>query len=212
MDKERTVKRKPFTQIPDNVVRNNKISSGEFVLLLKFKYQYYLNKNNKELIFDLNKLKCSMNINDSRTLKKYLLNLHEHKLIDIYGELTGRKPITFNLNIDKIEEKPFTQLPTSIMDKIDKIDSTGIRLLYYYESYIVRSNVNKQFSYAALKTIERDTGINEKTIVKYNRILEKEKLLQVKKHKLSTEYNYTDNDDLIFDKYNNHYYVQIENM
>src|SRR5690606_34622114 len=135
-----------------------------------------------------------------RTIKKYFDHLHQLGYIKEKLVIKRKNPINVHLIIEKLQEKPYTQLPVSILEKLDTIDYIGLRLLYYYESYINRTQIQNQFCFAAMDTIEKHTWISKKTIIKYNEILVKSKLLKIEKHKLETEYNYTEQDELIFDK------------
>jgi hypothetical protein len=201
-----------YIQIPNSIIKNPKVNPIDFSLLVKFKYLYYDCGNNYDFEIDLQKLKLNLYINDNRTIKKCFENLYELRYIKEQIEIKKRKPIHIKLNEKWIKEKPFTQLQANILDWIEDIDYVGIRLLYYYESFINRSIIKNQFCFASMDTIGKDTGITKKTLIKYNEILVKSKLLKIEKHKLTTEYNYTENDELVFDKYNNHYSVKVGNI
>lgn len=201
-----------FIQIPHKVIRNPNINCTEFVMLMQLKYSSYTNGNVNEFDVDLQKLKCAINIGDTRTIKKCLHTLYQNKYIVEEVKIINKHPLHVILDMEKLNEKPFAQLSAKLLDCIDQIDYIGVRLLYYYESYIVRSDVRKQYCYPSIETIVRNTGISKNTVTRYNELLVKSKLLKIEKHKLGTEYSYNDNDDLIFDRYNNHYYVRVENI
>jgi hypothetical protein len=123
---------------------------------------------------------------------------------------------TVSLNETLIKSKTkFTHIYISLLDKLPIIQANGIRLLCYYESNINRSDRNKpgsHFCFTSIDTISQETGLSRKTIIKYNLILERAKLLDIDKHKLGTDYRYDDKDGIIFNKYNNHYFVRLENI
>jgi hypothetical protein len=183
----------------------------EFCLLLRLKYLSFTSGNKDIYDVYFGRLKSNLYINDNRTMKKCLNNIHKQGYINEDVDVQRKKPVQIKLNMELLNEKPFSQLPTTLLDQIQEIDYVGIRLLYYYESYINRSSGN-QFCFPSVETIVNDTGISKNTVTKYNEILKNKQMLRIVKHQLSTEYDYKDNDELIFDKYNNHYYVKVNNM
>ncbi|MNK97755.1 hypothetical protein D3C87_1181020 [compost metagenome] len=165
------------------------------------------------LELDPNEFKRALDINDNRTLKKSLSSLFKNSYLRSECKIVRGKPLTIEINEERFKlNDNFTQLPTKLLSMIKEIGCVGVRLLYYYESYIIRSKVRNQFCYAAIDSIYTDTGISQKTILKYNELLRKAKLLKIEKHELKTDYEYTEADELIFTRYNNHYYVRLENI
>jgi hypothetical protein len=200
-------------QIPNQVIRNPNVSSLEFMIITKFKELEYENSSSEFFIHSKSHLKDVFRLNDNRTIKKSLNNIYEEgylsKPVTIDSHSIGK--VILNNELLKVKSN-FTQVYMSIMKYYDSIGANGVRLLFYYESYINRKITNNQFCYASIKTISAETGLNSKTIIKYNEILKKQKLLHIDKHKLGTEYRYDENDKVIFSKFNNHYSVRLESI
>lgn len=162
---------------------------------------------------DINKLRSILNVEDNRTIKTAFKNLVAQGYILNNVEIVKRKPSTVAINKKKIEKgNQYTQLPTALIGKVDSIGHRGIRLLYYYESYVNRSSGLKQFAYPGFKRICIETSVNQDTLDKYNDILIKEKLLKVQKH--DPEHVYENEEDEIgrIHKHNNHYEVRLDNI
>jgi predicted transcriptional regulator len=210
-------KKKIQLQIPDEIIRNycvdfNHYDFGVYALL---RYAHFRNPNKDKDKLEINH-KFMMNklfINDSRTLKKSLNKLYKYGFIEEEIKRLPRNGILkLEFNHSPFKTKSFTQLPTSLINKIEQIGLIGYRLIYYYESYINRKDViSKQFCFVGQDTISSELNINKETIKKYNDILKKSKLVTIKKHKLEFD-GYDDLDNIVFNKYNNHYYVHIDKM
>lgn len=200
-------------QIPNQVIRNPNVSSLEFMIITKFKELEFENSSSEFIIHSKSHLKDIFDINDNRTIKKSLTKIYDEGYllnpVSIDSHSVGK--VALNNELLKVKSN-FTQVYMNIMKYYGTIGANGVRLLFYYESYINRKITNNQFCYTSIKTISAETGLNSKTIVKYNEILKKEKLLHIDKHKLGTDYRYDDNDKVIFSKYNNHYSVRLENI
>jgi hypothetical protein len=151
---------------------------------------------------------------DNRTLKKCLQNLHKQQIILEYiDKLPKQKALELTFDPIPFESKKFTQLPANILNKVEHIGVIGLRLLFYYESYINRTNPpEKQFAFPAIETIAKDLHINKETVIEYNEKLKKNKLLKITKHKLENTGEYDSLDNALFTKYNNHYHVQIDKI
>jgi DNA-binding transcriptional regulator YhcF (GntR family) len=113
-----------------------------------------------------------------------------------------------------LDNKTFKQVPASVLNRIDNIGVIGLRLLFYYESFINRTDdITKQFAFPAIETTSKALGLNKNTVIKYNEILESQNLLKVTKHKLEYVDEYTSLDEPIgFIKYHNHYNVLVNNL
>jgi hypothetical protein len=148
-------------------------------------------------------------IGDNRTFKKCLDTLYNNNLITDKIEKLPRNNQPISVRI-KHKKTIFTQLPSTVLYKIKDIGHTGLRLLFYYESYINRKN-GKEFAYPSQKTIAKDLKYSYTTIDKYNALLVKYKLLKIVVHDF--ELNGFDKlDKPLFTRYNNHYYVRLENI
>ncbi|OZB98041.1 hypothetical protein [Paenibacillus sp. XY044] len=202
-----------WIQLPRSIIKDPRLSSLEFCILARFKFLQFASSGMGKFEIDLNELKRSLEVNDNRTLKKALDNLYQYKYISKQVTFNRGRPVEVILDLDKMNlNNDFTQLPLKLFSKVGEIGHHGFRLLYYYESYVNRNKDHKQFCFAALETIENETGISRKTIVKYNKILVKAKLLQIDRHELETDYQYDEAGELIFNKYNNHYEVRLEKL
>lgn len=210
-------KKKIQLQIPDEIIRNQCVDFNhyDFGVYAMLKYAHFLNPNKDKDMLEVDH-KFMMNklfINDSRTLKKSLNKLYKCEFIEEEIKRLPRNGILkLKFNPSPFKTKSFTQLPVNLINKIEQIGLIGYRLIYYYESYINRKDViSKQFCFVAQDTISSELNINKETIKKYNDILKKSKLVTIKKHKLESD-GYDDLDNIVFNKYNNHYYVHIDKM
>lgn len=210
-------KQKAFLRIPDYLIRNNGviINATDFALLCILKQQSFLSKN-ATFNVDSRMLRQALCVGDTRTLKKSLLALKQIGVITSEILMPKRGPMTITLSDSILNATPFTRLPTGILRRLEKIGHVGLRLLFYYESHINRTSVKTQFCFSSFKTITDRLKIGDSTLSNYNDVLEKEKLLTVKKDVLHTDYEYTTGptgeDRLVSTKYNNHYTPMIEKM
>ncbi|TYS46747.1 hypothetical protein [Bacillus infantis] len=157
-------------------------------------------------------------LEDNKTFKKHLQGLCEKKIITNEIKSLPRKnglEITLNeLVIPELNKKRgfFTQLPTNVLNRevIQVAGHVGVRMLYYYKSYINAKDWSKQYCFVAEETAAEDLGITVKTIIKYNTLLKKWKFLKIDKHEVG--HGYGDNkhgqEQLLFTKYNNHYFLR----
>lgn len=210
-------KKKMYIQIPDEIIRNqcvdfNHYDFGVYALL---KHAYFRNpKQDKDCLeIDHKFLMHKLFISDNRTLKKSLNTLYKYEIIkEEIKRLPTKGALKITFNPLPFKSKSFTQLPLSLINKVEYIGLIGYRLLYYYESFINRKDViSKQFCFIGQETIHKELGIDFNTIKKYNDILKKQKLITIKKHKLQED-GYDEFDNLIYTKHNNHYYVHIDKM
>jgi hypothetical protein len=205
-------------QVPSSVVRNEDVhlTSGDFLLYARLCFLYFKNYKNEEIKVDHKKLMNNLHISDTRTLKKRLGSLYKNKLIN--NEITkfpkkGEIVILFNGKIS-VESKHFTQMNVKIFDYLEEIDEHSFRLVFYYKSHI---NLNSKdegkkidFCFVGMDTLANNLKMAKKTIVESNKVLSKCKLIKIEKHKLKTNYEYDQNDELVYDKYNNHYKLNNE--
>jgi RNA-binding protein YhbY len=209
-------KTKLVIQIPDEVIRNVdlKLDSNTFAMYAYLKFLHFRNYKNNEIELDHNKFKHKLYISDNRTLKKCFMKLHKEQIIlELINKLPTKGAIKITFDPEPFTSKTFTQLPATVLNKIEHIGSIGLRLLFYYESFINRTDeLSKQFAFPAIETISKSLGINKETIINYNNLLKKHKLIKVKKHKLEWNGEYDSLDQPLFTKYNNHYYVKLENL
>lgn len=210
-------KKKLQIQIPDEIIRNYCVDFNhyDFGVYAMLKYAHFRNpnKDKDKLEVDHKIMMNKLFINDSRTLKKSLNKLYKYGFIEEEIKRLPRNGILkLEFNPSPFKTKSFTQLPASLIYKIEQIGLIGYRLIYYYESYINRKDViSNQFCFVGQDTISSELNINKETIKKYNDILKKSKIVTIKKHKLEFD-GYDDLDNIVFNKYNNHYYVHIDKM
>lgn len=213
MEKEKT---KLIIQIPDEIIRNTgcTLDAKEFAVYTYLKFLHFRNYNNNEIEIDHNAFKHKLYISDNRTLKKSFLSLHKQQFIlELINKFPTKGSLSLTFDPVPFESKTFTQLPATVLNRVDNIGVIGLRLLFYYESFINRTDeLVKQFAFPALDTTSEALGINKETVVAYNEILKKNNVLKVKKHKLEWDGGYNDLDKPLFTKYNNHYFVKLEKL
>lgn len=199
-------------KVPTCIVRNENIqlSNGEFLLYARLSFLYFRNYQKEEIIVDHKKLMLNIGITDSRTLKKYINNLYKTKLIkNNISQLSrkGRTQIIFNSEI--LKDQQFTLMNADIFNYIGRIGENEFRLIWYYKSHINidDKNSDKSFCYVSYKTLGDNLKMGNTTIHNANKILLDNKLIKIDKHELGHNFEYNENDELIFTKYNNHYYV-----
>lgn len=202
----------PFIQLPNNLIRDPKINAVDFVLLFKLKQQTFLH-NSDVIHLPNDALKFSILVSDNKTIKKSYENLYNHGYLLEPAELVRRKPVKFAVNPEKLSSPDqYTQLPIYTLQRLDKIKHVGFRLLYYYSSYINSTTASKLYAYPAIETTKTHLGVHKDTILQYNRILEKAKLIKIEKHKLEHNHTYDVNDRIEWNKYNNHYYIYMDKL
>jgi hypothetical protein len=228
MSKVKTKTNKTFQiQIPHKIIRSSKMDCTTFFVYAKLVQLYRWRGSKSEVLaFGHTNFKYYTNIKSNQKLKKSLNKLYEMKLIRTKVDELPRNQLLeieinpfFDLNkVGKEKEDRFsyTQLPYILLDKcmIDEIGHTGVRLLYYYESYTNRKKTFP-FCFTSMRTIQKETGLSENTIIRYNKILEKNKLIDIKRHKLEMDGYIEDefgNERAYFQRYNNHYRVNIERI
>ncbi|MBT2723065.1 helix-turn-helix domain-containing protein [Bacillus sp. ISL-46] len=210
-------------QVPTEIVRSNSLSSGEFVLLLKLIDAYYgQTTKSLEISVDYKALMFYSAIKDQSTFKKRLEGLHKHGWVENeIGDLPRKGNLKIVLNKDVIPQLRdtkgvFTQLPSNVMSRkvIETVGDTGVRLLYYFMSYINYKNIQKHKCYTSVETIAEHLGITEKTVIKHNKILEKLNFIKIEKHETETDTYITANgkEKYLFQKFNNHYFLKLDKI
>lgn len=211
---------KLHVQVPTNVIRNEGmyISNGDFLLYTRLCYLYFRNYNNEEIKIDHKKLMRNIGVSDTRTLKKRLLSLYKNKLIN--NEIKtfpkrGEIVILFNGNVQK-ESKHFTMMNLKIFDFLEKIDEHSFRLVFYYKSHInkgVKKKENEKvidYCFVGIETLKNNLKMGSDTIKNSNELLVKHKLIKIIKHRLAHNDEYDEDNELIYDRYHNHYIVREE--
>lgn len=201
-------KKVSLLQIGRSIIKDKNLSATDFTL---YAYLKMMNSiiTDSVLVISRNKLMDYVKIIDKRTLTKSIENLIKYGAIFSSGYKSGN----FNIALNKelfICESDFAQLPTNLLiNFLEKIDHTGFRLLYYYESFINRSSGEENmFCYPSYEEITRTLGISDPTLTKYNKILEDNKLLRITKHFIRTESTVKNDSLVLFKRYNNHYTPQ----
>lgn len=205
-------------QIPNSIVRSGTFSPVEFVMIGNLIQAYYMQPgDNKQYIFEIDHSNFMhySKVKKNETFKKYLSNLHNNGIIlNEIDKLPRKDGLKIHINSNLINPEYFTQMEYSTLSRkvIDKVGHTGIRLLYYYESFINRKN-NKEFCFVSIETIQKELGLSNKTITEYNKKLKAAYFIKVEANPIDHEYFTTSKGDrLLFTKYNNHYYVKQENI
>lgn len=215
MEKTKTL----MIQIPDEIIKNEwfTMDAYTFAVYVRLKWVQFRLYGEEELTFDHKMMMHKLFISDTRTLKRCFKKLHQEQIIlELISKLPtkGDLNLTFNAIPDGKESRRFTQLPITLFHYLDDIGVTGLRLMYYYESYINRTQGNytsDPFAFPSIETISKDLNINSETVIKYNTILHKKKLIKVVKHKLEIQ-GYNEKDEVYFDKYNNHYHIRLDRL
>lgn len=204
-------------QVPTSVIRNEDhifIDNGCFLLYVRLCFLYFRNYKNEEIKIDHKKLMRILHVNDTRTLKKRLDGLYKANLIQNKISSLPRKgeiAIVFNSKILN-ESKHFTMMNAKIFDYMNDINEHSFRLLFYYKSHINLNDDKKlNYCFVGIETLKVKLKMGSDTIHQANNQLKENKLIKITRHKLETTYEYDENDELIFDRYNNHYIVN-ENL
>jgi hypothetical protein len=208
---------KSTIQLPNAIVKNDgfNLNGLDFVVVALLKYLFYKNKEDTCLVIDHKFIMNKLGIRDTRTLKAVFSSLYRNNIIlNEVKKLPNKGLIELSLNIEifKQQESHFTKLPTRLLDFISILTYTGYRLLYYYQSFINSKILKRNYAFPGFEKICKDLGITDKTLDKYNKHLVKHKMLKIVKHELETDYSYDDDGKLLFHKFQNHYYVRVENM
>jgi hypothetical protein len=204
-------------QIPTEIVRNKNINAMEFVLLAKLIQTYYISGKKEEFELHHKNLIFYMAIGDNNTFKKaYNSLVDKGYILDTIDTLPRKGGITVRLNMSVIPELnkgiAFTQLDSNILSKsvIEEIGHLGVRLIYYYQSYINKKD-GKHYCFVSEEKIADHLGITKKTVITYNKKLKKSKLVKIVQHELKDNGEYI-GERLEFKKYNNHYYVREDKL
>jgi len=210
-----TTKKKLFVKIPSHIVRNEEkyLSNDEFVLYARLCFLYFRNYQKKEIVLDHTHLMRFLKISDTRTFKRRLKKLYQVGFIE--NEVTklptkGNLIIQFNETIYD-DDKHFTKLDSSIFNSwsFNKIDEYAFRQVFYYKSHINKDDKerDRSFCFVGYDTLVKRLKVSKTKINDANEQLKSVGLLKVVPHKLETNYSYNDNDELIYFRFNNHYYL-----
>ncbi|RFU70324.1 hypothetical protein D0469_06915 [Peribacillus saganii] len=211
-------KKSLFVKIPTGIVRNEVhcLSNDEFVMYARLCFLYFLGYQDKEIEIDHKKLMRFLKINDTRTFKKRLNSLYKIGLIlNQVNTLPtkGTMTLIFNEEIYNNDDH-FTKMSTRIFDywRNDQIDEYAFRQVFYYKSHINMNDKERDRSYCFVgyEFLAKRLKISKSKVEEANKQLKKAKLIKIKKHNLSHNGEYNDNDELVFNRYNNHYYVANE--
>jgi predicted transcriptional regulator len=212
---EQTKKKKLYVKVPTYIVRNEEfyLSNDEFILYARLCFLYFRNYQEKEIELDHKKLKNFLNINDTRTFKNRLKRLHTLGLIE--NEITklptkGTLKIIFNEKVYE-EDKPFTLMSTELFTyyRNEQINEYAFRQVFYFKSHINMNDKeqDRSFCFVGFETLAERLKVSNTKINEANEQLKKAKLIKIKKHVLEENGEYNENDELVFTRYNNHYYV-----
>lgn len=208
-------KKKLHVKVPSGIVRNEEkyLSNDEFLLYARLCFLYFRNYNIKEIKLDHKKLMNFLDISDTRTFKSRLKKLYNLGLIE--NEITklptkGTLTIVFNEKVYE-EDQHFTMLNANIFNHWRKgeIDEYAFRQVFYYKSHINKDDKerDRSFCFVGYDTLVKRLKISKTKVNEANDQLNKAKLVKIVPHKLETNHEYDENDELIFDRFNNHYYV-----
>jgi hypothetical protein len=201
--------------IPDCIIRNEEgiqINSKEFQL---YYYLKILHDKQKSLTVQLNhnQYMCKFGIKSNPTFKKLLDNLYKNNLIKTNVSVLPKSSLLeIKLNEEYIQKKPFTLIHINLYYLIGKVGHEGLRLMYYHESRINRNKEGNNYSYAGIRSIERETKINHNKIIDTHEKLRKLKLLKIEGNDLSYTGTYDEFEQEIKTRYTNKYYPQINKV
>lgn len=176
---------KIWLQVPTEIVRNigfkiDEKSFAVYAFLLHKEFKSYSNV----IQVDHNALKSVLQFKDNRTLKKCFNVLYEQGLIESPVEsLPINNPLEIGM-LHPCREKRFTQLPVNLLRRLNEVEYTGFRLMFYFESYINRKDIIKDFCYPSYIAICEDLKIKNDKLSKYNNKLKKLKLISITKHEV----------------------------
>lgn len=200
-----------FIKVPSSIVRNESvdIDSGTFVMYVKLCQLYFRGFKDKEIVFNHRELMEELAIKDTRTLRKrmkamYKAGLIEDELIKLPRGV-GNTMIT--LNEETYDAEYFTTLSMNVMDSFGKLSDTAMRLLFYYKSYINPNVEKKKYCFAGREHITDTLHIGNTTFTECNKELEKSGLLKIVRHPLTHNFEYNEDDEIQFGRYQNHYFV-----
>jgi len=209
-------KKKLHIKVPTKVVRNDNgifLSNADFLLYARLCFLYFRNYQKEEILIDHRKLMNFLKINDTRTLKKQLNNLRANKLIKSEHDklpTKGNLKVIFNSEIYGTDDY-FTMLSAEIFTYYnnEQINEYAFRQIFYYKSHIniTDKERDRSFCFVGFELLVSRLKVSKTKIVEANQQLKKAKLIEIKKHKLEHDYIYNEEDELVFDRYNNHYYV-----
>lgn len=208
-------KKKLYIKVPSRIVRNEDIylSNDEFLMYSRLCFLYFRNYGEREIELDHKKLMQFLKISDTRTFKSRLnklfnLGLVEERITKLPTK--GNLMITFNDEVFE-DNTPFTMISTELFTywKNDQIDEYAFRQVFYYKSHINMKDNEKDRTYCFVgyETLAKRLKISKTKVEDANEQLKKVKLIKVKKHQLEETGVYDQNDELVFNRYNNHYYV-----
>lgn len=204
------MKMKEFIKVPTNVVRNEgvDIDSGTFVVYVKLCALYFKQKS-KEVEFNHKWLADKVGVKDTRTLRKRLKNLYENDIIKTdVKRLPSYGLMSIEMNEELFEKgESFTMLDSDVSNLIGKVHETSIRLLFFYKSHINVTDKDRLYCFAGREHITDKLHIGNTTLTNCNKELEKRGLLKVVRHNLETTYEYGEEDELLYARYQNHYFV-----
>lgn len=211
-------------QIPQSIVRDKNVSDRSFVLLGKIIQAYYTQpSNSKGLTFSIDhrQFMYFTNLPNRKKFVECLKELYKHGFItnEIIA-LPKKKGLEITLSMSVIPEfnkkQLFVQLESYVLNRsiIEEVGHTGVRILYYIMSYINYKTKGKDHCYASVILMSTDLGMTEKTFIKYIKILEKVKFVKVVRHPAKPFYkeDKNGNENLLFERLNNDYYIKHENF
>lgn len=213
---ETAQKKKLYVHVPSHIVRNEDIylNNEEFTMYTRLCFLHFRNPKEKGNVLEIDhrKLMNFLKITDTRTFKKRVNHLHSLDLIKNEFEKVptkGKINITFNDSVIA-ESENFTKLSASIFTYFnnDQIDTYAFRQIFYYKSRINKNLEGNGHGYcfSGFESMTKRFRISKSKVEEANKQLKKAKLLKIVKHKLEPTHEYVD-DELQYDRYNNHYFV-----
>lgn len=212
---ENNQKKKLYVHVPTHIVRNEDIylNNDEFAMYTRLCFLQFRNLKEKGNVLEVDhrKLMNFLKITDTRTFKKRINYLHS---LDLIKNNIEKVPTKGNINIvfneSMAEGKTFTKLSASIFTYFnnDQIDTYAFRQIFYYKSRIDKKldGNGHDYCFSDFESMTKRFCISRLKVEEANKQLKKAKLLKIVKHKLEPTHEYVD-DELQYDRYNNHYFV-----
>ncbi len=208
-------------QILTEIIKDKRLKPIDFALYTKITHLYNIHQKQEETPFFHSEVRSDLLIQDNRTLKNSLERLYEcGYILNEIKSFPKKLGIGIKFNPDYLvvekDDIMFTQLPSEIVSRriVSEIGHIGVRLLYYYESYINRKTL-KNYAHPAEETTSFELNIDLKTVREYNSRLKSSGLvrIQTSKHEGYQEYIKKGESDVrYYRQFNNKYYVKLDNF
>lgn len=137
-----------------------------------------------DMIADL--LGLSYHTKNRTAIKEVLISLEQKGLISVYEDIFGTKPVsatdikvngTYSIRLHEMQtdEDYFAKIELNYLRQfvLMKEKSKDISFAVYFKiiSHLYNNDSSRRFSFPNIETIERDVGVNKKTVMKHINLL-----------------------------------------